>query len=511
MTAVEGAPVLEIRNLSKTFPGQRALDGVDLDVRPGEIHALLGQNGSGKSTVIKVLAGYHAPDPGATIVVDGEHLRTGVAGAGHSLGLRFVHQDLGLVAGLSVIDNLALGRQYRTGRFRRIQWRAESVRAGVALRDLGLDVDPFGLVDSLSLSERAILAIARAVHDDVAATRVLILDEPTAALPADEVERLFDVMRRLRERGVGIVLVSHHLDEVLSVADRVTVLRDGKRVATVDRADLDHDRLVHLIVGRAVASMGPRTEPPSGRDLCLTVDGLRGASVRQVSVHVGCGEVVGVAGLDGSGRESVVPLVTGQRHRSAGSVIVGNTPIAPGSPGAALRAGLAFVPSERARAGLFATMSVRENLTIARLSNLRRFGRVPSSAERAETQRWIDRLSVATAGTDVPIATLSGGNQQKVMLGRSLRLDPAVLVLDEPTQGVDIGARDDVHTIIEEAVERGMGVLVASTDADELVRLCHRVLVLQDGVVARVLHRGHDLTVDELNHAQISRATREVA
>ena len=326
-------PVLQVLGLSKTFPGQRALDHVDLAVEPGEIHAVLGQNGSGKSTLIKVLAGYHAPDPGGTIHVDGLPLQTGVAGAGHDLGLRFVHQDLGLVHTLNVIDNLALSRGYRTSGFGRIDWRAEAARASEAVADIGLDVDPFASVGSLSLTERACLAIARAVHDDERDTKVLVLDEPTSALPADEVEHLFGVLRRLRDSGVAILLVSHHLDEVLGIADRITVLRDGRRVATVPRAGLAHDELVELIVGRAVVAAPHRpAQLVDGRSACLRARGVAGGAVREISLDIARGEVVGIAGLDGSGRESVVPLLTGQDQRAAGTVEVDSHPVVSGSP-----------------------------------------------------------------------------------------------------------------------------------------------------------------------------------
>ena len=505
-------PVLQVVRLSKTFPGQRALDHVDLTVRRGEIHALLGQNGSGKSTLIKVLAGYHAPDPGGTIQVDGVELQTGVPGAGHDLGLRFVHQDLGLVPTLSVIDNLALSRGYRTARFGRIDWATEAARASEAMADIGLDVHPFAIVGSLTLAERACLAIARAVHDDERDTKVLVLDEPTAALPADEVEHLFRVLRGLRDRGVAILLVSHHLDEVLGIADRISVLRDAKRVATVPRAGLAHDQLVELIVGRAIASVPHRPAPAdAGRAECLRARGVAGGAVREISLDVAGGEVVGIAGLDGSGREAVIPLLTGQDRRTAGTVEIGSQPIAPGSPVGALRAGMAFVPGERGRFGIFATMSVRENLTIGRLRGLRRLGRIQIDAERVEAAEWVQRLQIVAPGTESPVATLSGGNQQKVVLGRSLRLDPDVLLLDEPTQGVDVGARNEVHGIIERAVADGMAVLVASTDTDELVRLSDRVLIMQDGLVVRTLHRDHDLTVDEVDHAQMSRTVEGTA
>jgi ribose transport system ATP-binding protein len=335
---------------------------------------------------------------------------------------------------------------------------------------------------------------------------VLVLDEPTAALPADEVEHLFQVLRRLRDRGVAILLVSHHLDEVLAVADRITVLRDGRRVATLPRAGLAHDELVKLIVGRAVPAVPSRPAPPAaGRAACLRARGVAGSGVREISVDVARGEVVGIAGLDGSGRESVIPLLTGQDPRAAGTVEVASQAVASGSPSSALRAGMAFVPGERGRVGIFATMTVRENLTLGNLRDLRRLGRIRLDAERDEAISWIERLQIATPGPEAPVATLSGGNQQKVVLGRSLRLRPSVLLLDEPTQGVDVGARDEVHRIIEQAVADGTAVLVASTDTDELVRLSDRVLIMQEGLVVRTLHRDHDLTVDEVDHAQMSR------
>jgi ribose transport system ATP-binding protein len=505
--------VLSIRHLSKTFPGQRALIGVDLAVRAGEIHALLGQNGSGKSTLIKVLAGYHAPDPGAEILVGGSALRVGVAGAGHELGIRFVHQDLGLVNDLNVIDNLALGHGYRTGRLGRIRWRAEVERARGAMAAVGMPVDVRAPVASLSLAERSGVAIARALHDDERPTRVLVLDEPTAALPADDVTRLFATLRRLRDRGVGIVLVSHDLDEVLEVADHVSVLRDGRLVASVPRDQLDHDELVQLIVGRAavaalraVTTAAPAEGTPSAvGEPCLQARGLLSRNLAGLSLAVAPGEIVGVAGLEGSGRESIIPVVTGQQRRLGGEVVVGGTAIPPYAPDRALRAGLAFVPRERKEVGLLPGMNVRENLTIADLQGFVTARRVRKGTEVAETAQWIERLRIVTVGPEAPIATLSGGNQQKVLLARSLRLEPAVLLLDEPTQGVDVGARAEVHRIIDDAAAQGMGALVASTDSEELVRLCHRVLVLQQGRIVRVLHRGADLTVEELNHAQLAR------
>jgi ribose transport system ATP-binding protein len=500
---------LTLSGVTKTFPGQVALRGVDLSVTYGEVHALVGQNGSGKSTLIKILSGYHEPDPGGSADLDGKTFALGSADLADAAGLRFVHQDLGLVLSLSVLDNVLLGREYPTGRLGRIRWPAAQQQVGTYLRQLGINVDPRTTVGELSLAERAGVAIARAVSDTSEGPMAIVLDEPTAALPPGEVRRLLDILDRLRRDGHAVLLVTHHLGEVLEVADRVTVLRDGRVVASGPRTEFDHDRLASLIVGESIVSTaggqagGAARERighgPAGEiDPVLEIDNVSGGRVRRLDLTVRRCEIVGIAGITGSGRESVAPLLTGRLDRR-GDVRINGKTLASADPIEALSRGLAQVAGERARYGLFPNLSLRGNLTISDLGRHRRHGRISAKAEQTETADWIRRLSIAATGTDVPIMTLSGGNQQKVLIGRALRLDPSLLVLDDPTMGIDIGARAQVHKIVEDCAEDGMAIVLVSTDSDELARLADRVLVMKDGLVAEQLDRGPALTADAID------------
>ncbi|HEX3955136.1 MAG TPA: sugar ABC transporter ATP-binding protein [Trebonia sp.] len=500
---------LILSGITKTFPGQVALRGVDLSVTYGEVHALVGQNGSGKSTLIKILSGYHEPDPGGSAELDGARFTLGSADLADAAGLRFVHQDLGLVLSLSVLDNVLLGREYPTGRLGQIRWPVVQQQVGTYLRQLGVDVDPRTAVGDLSLAERAGVAIARAVSDTSDHPMAIVLDEPTAALPPDEVRRLLEILDRLRRDGHAVLLVTHHLGEVLEVADRVTVLRDGRVVASAPRAEFDHDKLASLIVGETIVSAvgGPGGgtireqaggDPASEADPVLETDNVSGGRVRRLDLAVRRCEIVGIAGITGSGRESVAPLLTGRLGRRGEMRVNGRT-LPPGDPSEALGRGVAQVAGERARYGLFPNLSLRGNLTISDLGRHRRHGRISAKGEQAETADWIRRLNIAATGTDVPIMTLSGGNQQKVLIGRALRLDPSLLVLDDPTMGIDIGARAQVHKIVEDCAENGMAIVLVSTDSDELARLADRVLVMKDGIVAEQLDRGPALTADAID------------
>jgi ribose transport system ATP-binding protein len=495
-------PVLRIEHLSKTFPGQVALNDVSIEVAPGEVHALVGQNGSGKSTLIKVLAGYHQPDPGGTAWINGQPLTLGDGVAAIHAGVRFVHQDLGLVGMLNAAENLALTAGFITGPGKRIRWREEISRTREALERLGLGhIDVKAPVDSLPPSNRTAIAIARALVGWEDGAHLLILDEPTATLPGEDVQRLFEVIHRLKERGVSILYVSHHLDEVFELADTVTVLRDANRIASVPVGELDHDKLVELIVGRRIDSVAA-SEVQTGGAPVFTCRNLRGRTVDGLDLDVRPGEIVGLAGVTGSGREHVLGLIAGQTPRDDGEVLLDGTYIENYAPRQAMRSGVAFVPAERALRGTVSGMTVRENLSITDLSRHVRRGRVHRKSELDETHDWIGRLSIKTSGPDAMIGSLSGGNQQKVMFGKALRLSPKLLLLDEPAQGVDIGAKDQLHTLVEEAAAEGMAVLVASTDTDELVRLCHRVIVLVNGEAVATLI-GHDINAERIEHTQL--------
>jgi ribose transport system ATP-binding protein len=498
---------LRIEHLSKTFPGQAALVDVDLSVRAGEVHALVGQNGSGKSTLIKVLAGYHQPDPGASAWVEGEPLALGDGQAAAAAGIRFVHQDLGLVGSLSTMENLALSTGFRTGAGRHILWKEERRHASEALAALGAPrLDVRAPVATLPPAQRTAVAIARALVGWEQGAKLLVLDEPTATLPGDDVHRLFEVIHRLKERGVSILYVSHHLDEVFELADRVTVLRDARRVDTVPVGELDHDRLIELMIGHRLEASSSSDAAIDARRV-LSVRDLAGGSVHGIDLDVHEGEIVGLAGITGSGREHVLALIAGQIPRIAGVVVLEGKTIENYRPQQAIRAGVAFVPAERGVRGAIGTFSVRENLSICDLSPHFVGGRLRRSREVAETKTWISRLSIKTTSTETRIGSLSGGNQQKVMFGKALRLSPKLLLLDEPTQGIDVGAKDQIHRLVDEASANGVATLVASTDTDELVRLCHRVLVMADGRISQVL-TGQDIATERIEHTQLQSSRR---
>jgi ribose transport system ATP-binding protein len=497
-------PALEVTNLSKTFAGQVALDRVDLVVDEGSVHALVGQNGSGKSTLIKSLAGYHTPDPGGSASVHGRALDLGSANDAHDKGLRFVHQDLGLVQDLSVLENLMIGRTYPTAALGRIRWAKARRMATEILDQVGLGhLDVRAPLSELGAADRTRLAIARALPEG-GDKIVLILDEPTAALPSQDVDRLFETIRQLIGAGHSIILVSHHLDEIFAIADTVSVLRDGKKVATLPIKGSDHEGLVRLIVGGELDLASTRDDVAvSSGDVVMRLAAIAGGWVKDVSLEIRRGEVVGIAGLSGSGRESVAALVTGRLERE-GVVEVESQPIASARPKASLRAGIASVMGDRARFATFPTLTVRSNVTVGSVSRHMRFGRIRARSERNEVRTWIDELGVVTRGCDALMSSLSGGNQQKALVARALRLTPKVLVLDDPTAGIDVGARDQVHRILEQRVAGEMAVLLASTDSDELARLCDRVLIMQRGRVGRVLNRGVDLSAEAIDHAQVS-------
>ena len=500
--------VLRVEHLWKTFPGQVALADVSLDVAPGEVHALVGQNGSGKSTLIKILAGYHQPDQGsAKVWVSGNEIEAGDGQAALDAGIRFVHQDLGLIGSMNAIDNIALTAGYLTGPGSRIRWRGEAKRTREALKVLGLeDIDIRAQIDTLPQSHRTSIAIARALVGWEDGASLLILDEPTATLPGGDVKRLFEVIHRLKDRGVSILYVSHHLDEVFELADRVTVLRDGQKVGTVPVGELDHLRLVEMIVGHSIETT-TATDMAIGGEPLLTMRGVGGGTVERIDLNVAPGEIVGFAGITGSGREHVLALIAGQIPRESGEVVLDGTTIANYRPRHGIRSGLAFVPAERGIRGAIGPMSVRENITICDVNRHFRGGRMRRRAEVTETKDWISRLSIKTAGTEAPIGSLSGGNQQKVMFGKALRLGPKVLLLDEPTQGIDIGAKDQIHRLVDEAAAAGMATMVASTDTDELVRLCHRVVVMANGHVTATLIGGQ-IQTERIEHIQLDSSRR---
>lgn len=497
----DGHPAIRLTAVSKTFGSSTVLRGLDLEIRRGEIHALMGQNGSGKSTTVKILSGFFEPDPGATAEVDGRPFELGSSDAATAAGLRFVHQNLGLVDDMTVTENFVLGATHGV---RRRQPKLEAARASAALESIGFGrVSPAAKVADLSAPERTAVAIARAL-DDMSSVPLLVLDEPTSSLPRKDARTLFEAMRRIAERGTAILYISHHLDEVLHIADRVSVLRDGSLVGQEPIEALDHDRLVELMLGRRLAQEFVDHDAPAepAGEVLLTVEGLTGVVVDGVDLRVAAGEVLGVAGLVGSGSDEIAGLLSGRLARG-GVVRLRGRAIAPADPAAAIGAGLCTVPVDRAGHAVVTDGSVRENLTLSGLGGFWKRGRFDTRAERRHVADWVDRLEVRPGDGERKMLELSGGNQQKVIVGRWLRVDPTVLVLEEPTQGVDIGSKADLHAWIERIAASGTGVVLCSTDTTELARLSTRVMVMRHGKVACTLV-GEAITSEDIEHQQLT-------
>lgn len=496
--ATDPTPVLLIESLSKTYPGQVALDSAHLEVRPGEVHALVGQNGSGKSTLIKLLGGYVQADHGASVRFAGKPVDLWHLHQDERRHIRIVHQDLGLVPTLSAVENLGLGRGYITGPGGNIRWRAEAARAQELLLRFGLAPDVRQPVGALSAAEQAAIAIVRSLQDwDENAPGLLVLDEPTASLNRREVDALFREVRRVASTGAGVLFVSHMLDEVLDLADRVTVLRDGKVVAAgVPTANLDQRALVDLIVGRPMSDLYPAPlAHPSGTPV-LEVEMVFGITLRGVNFKIHRGEVIGIAGLVGSGREEIANAIAGMTPRFAGKVLVDKKKVF-ASPRDSLRAGVALVPADRKGIGLDLEERLAEHVALPRMGAFQRRTRLQRTALRSDVSEWISKLEVQPPFLDRRLGKFSGGNQQKAVLARWLRTEPKVLLLDEPTQGVDVGAKASIYRHITEAARDGMAVMIASSDAEELVHLCDRVLVLRAGMVSAEL-AGPNLTEERL-------------
>lgn len=496
---VAAKPALALSGLSKTFGATAALREVALTVRAGEIHALLGHNGSGKSTLIKILAGFHGPDAPVSCATPDGTFPIGDHAAARAAGLRFVHQDLGLVDTLDTVDNLALDGEYIRRRGGLVNWRACRQRAEEMLAGLGYELPVRQPVGRLTPGRRTGVAIARALQDGGGPVRLLVLDEPTAAMPASDAERLFQVLTRLRDRGVGILLVTHHFDEVFAMADRVTVLRDGQVVSTRPVKELSPDSLVEMMIGAetAVAENRRSASPTRPGRIALSVSGLECDGVDNASLDVRRGEIVGIAGIEGSGRSELLEAIAGNRRRS-GRVAIASKAVTGNRPHAARQAGLGFVPANRPRHSLFPSHDVTANITAPGLSGYLRAGLVNRRAEVAEAETWVEQLGIRPSDPRALIHSLSGGNQQKAVIARWLAREPEVLVLSEPTQGVDIAARESIYDGIQLAAETG-AVLIGSSDSAELARICDRVLVMHRGKVTA------ELSGDELSEQKIDR------
>ncbi len=476
--AAKDTPLLTLRSVTKRFGEVTALDRVDFDLRRGEIHALLGENGAGKSTLIKILGGIHTPEAG-TIHVDGRELSVSGVGDADRLGIRIIHQELSLAPNLSVAENIYLGRE--TTRFGWLS-RGRMVRAAETLVDeLGLaELRPVRtLVSEMSVARRQLVEIARALSSDA---RILVLDEPTSSLSKAETEALFVTLGRLRSQGVGIIYISHRLEEITRMADRVTVLRDGLSIGTQRIAEVDQRQLVRWMVGRDIADHFRRPARQAG-GVALEVKHLRAPKVRDVSFSVRSGEILGIAGLVGAGRSELARAIFGIAPIAGGEIRVGGKRVRVRSPRQALNAGIVLVPEDRQLEGLVMLQTVAFNLALPWVRQWISWCMPNARKRRGIVRRAIDSFGIKVADPEQPMDTLSGGNQQRVLVGRWMEHRPKVLILDEPTRGVDVGAREEMFRIIGSLVESGMAVVLISSDLAEVINVSHRVVVYRDGRV----------------------------
>jgi monosaccharide-transporting ATPase len=499
---MKNEPLLRMEGIRKVFSGVVALDGVDVTVERGEVHALVGENGAGKSTLIKIMTGAYRRD-GGRILLEGREVNFRTPEDAQAEGVVAVYQEVNLLTYRTVAENIFLGREPR--RFGLIDWKQMSAAAGAILLRLGLDIDPRATLGSLNIALRQMVAIARGVSFGA---KVVVLDEPTSSLTEHEVSILYDVIRRLKAEGVGVVYISHRFDELYTVCDRVTVLRDGKFVATRPLAGLEKIDLVCLMLGKrreelrqgATAFGEHHAEKRETAPLLRAENLTRGRKLDHVTVEAGRGEIVGMAGLLGSGRTETARAIFGADSIDEGKVFLEGRALDVRSPGDAIDAGLAFLTEDRKAEGIIPELSVRENLTLAALPEMSRLGIVSRAKQDEAVERFMKRLGIKASSAEQKIRELSGGNQQKVLLARWLCKNPKFLLLDEPTRGIDIGAKGEIQSLINELAESGLGVLMISSELEELVEGSSRVVVMRDGRCVAEL-RGAEISQEQIIRA----------
>jgi ribose transport system ATP-binding protein len=474
-------PLLELRGVSKSFPGVQALHRVDLDVESGEIHALIGENGAGKSTLIKLLSGVFPRDSGA-IRFKGTEIAFTSPHEAQQAGIRTLYQEFNLLPQLSVEENIFLGSEPRFHWLPLIDWREMRRQARAVLDRLGVDIEPDARVCDLSVAEQQMVELAKIFH---AQAQLLIMDEPTATLSKREVDLLFRLVRVVKSRGIAILYITHRLDEVKMIADRVTVLRDGRRIATVDVADTSADQLVRLMSGQRVNHAFSRSAARLGSEILRVEDLTRRPVFENISFTLRAGEIVGLAGLLGAGRSALVQAIFGFEPAESGSIFVDGVPATVRSPQDAVALGMGLLPEDRQQQAVLLEMTARENITLAAL---RRTGPlINPEDERELAEKYIQRLRIKTPGTEAKARTLSGGTQQKLILSRWLALHPRILIFDEPTRGIDVNAKAEIYRMFTELVGQGIAILIVSSELPEIVRVCDRVLVMRAGHITATL------------------------
>ncbi|GAB3316149.1 sugar ABC transporter ATP-binding protein [Larkinella ripae] len=469
--------ILTVRGLIKTFSGVKALDGVQLDLRKGEVHALMGENGAGKSTFMKILVGLYKPDAGE-IFFDGQDLKTGQVSDALKKGISMIHQELLVVPELTVAQNIFLGRESKGGLFGWIDEKKLNQEAGALLAQLGVTLSPTTRMKYLSVAEMQMVEIAKALSNDA---RVIIMDEPTSALSDREVATLFGIIRELKQKGVGIIYISHKMDEIFAISDTITVLRDGKYMATKPATELDTNTLIKLMVGREINSLFPESGAQKGAEVLAVRNLRRNGKFSDISFEVHAGEVLGLAGLMGAGRTEVARAIFGLDPLDGGEMYWHGKQLIIKTPQDAIRRGIGYVSEDRKGLGFIPGLSVKHNITLGSLPNHARGPFVQDQREAETAARTIADLRIKTAGPNQPVRFLSGGNQQKVVIGKVLLSSPKLVILDEPTRGIDIGAKSEIYKLIHRLTADGIAVIMISSELPEILGLSDRILVLSQG------------------------------
>ncbi len=472
----EATPVFRLRNATKRFGGVTAVEEVTFDLRSGEVHALMGENGAGKSTLMKIVHGLYPPDEGA-LEVDGEVVEFSTPRDAEAAGIAMIPQELDLFPELTIAENLFVGRRRLRTRWGTLDQNAMRAEARQRLRSLGVELDVTAALKRLSAANQQIVAIARAL---VGEAKAVVMDEPTASLTEREVQQLFKIISELTSSGVGVVYISHRMDEIFKISDRVTVLRDGRHISTAPASELDAEELVRLMVGRPLNELFTRT-PHDLKEIGLEVRGLsRSGEFEDVGFVLRRGEILGLAGLVGAGRSELAQTIFGIRVPEAGEIRIDGEEVTIRSPHVAMERGIFYVPEERRSQGLILPFSIKNNITLSILDRISRFGFVPRS-EQQTADRFAEGLSIRGASITDPVSRLSGGNQQKVVLAKSLAREPSILLLDEPTRGVDVGAKSEIYRLIDDLAKEGKAILFISSELEEVLSMSDRILVMREG------------------------------
>jgi ribose transport system ATP-binding protein len=487
-------PFIEMKGIKKSFHQHVVLDGVDFEVRPGEVHALMGENGAGKSTLMKILTGIYERDEG-TVLVNGKEVHYRSPKEAEQDGISVIHQELNIIPTLSVAENIFLGREKTIGKTGVIRSKEMEEAARTYLDQLGISISPREIAGNLSVGKQQIVEIAKALSTNA---RCLIMDEPTAALTEREIQTLFEVIRSLKENGVSIVYISHRMEEIFTICDRISILRDGQFIGTKAIPETNFDEVVHMMVGRQLGERFPKRNVKIGKER-LRVEGLSSPGVcENVSFSVRAGEVLGVAGLMGAGRTEIMETIFGVRKKKSGSVYIDGKLVSVSSPWQAIEHGMAFITEDRKQKGLVLQMSVRENLTLPTTNKVSQGGIIQSKKENEFTQSLIEQLKIKTSSPELEVKALSGGNQQKVVFGKWLGMNPSILILDEPTRGVDVGAKKEIYEIMNQLAAEGVAIIMISSELPEVLGMSDRIMVVHEGKVTAILENDEKLNQETI-------------